>query len=104
MTYIQSNTTNFAYRFAVIFLISTIVLVAVYLIMIYSHTVSLANEIKKTKLALKTTMTESAEAQSEIFKSATDTFLRSKASELGLVEEKNPTYFELQKQWLFASQ
>ncbi|MEK7094131.1 MAG: hypothetical protein AAB903_02190 [Patescibacteria group bacterium] len=104
MTYIQSNNSNFMYRFAIIFLMSTIVLMAIYLIIIYSQTVNLGNEIKDSKIALKNTMTESAELQSQIFREVTDTYLKSKAGELGLVEEKNPTYFELQKQWLFASQ
>jgi len=83
---------------------STIVLMAIYLIIIYSHTVNLANDIQSSKIALRSTMTESAELQGQIFREVTDTFLKSKAGELGLVEEKNPTYFELQKQWLFASQ
>lgn len=104
MTYIQSNNSDYLFRSAIVLLMSTIVLMAIYLIIIYSHTVNLGNDIKETKMALKMTMTESAELQSRIFSEVTDTFLKSRAGELGLVEEKNPTYFELQKQWLFASQ
>jgi hypothetical protein len=66
--------------------------------------VNLINEIQAKKVSLKNAMTDSAELQNQIFRQVTDTFLKSKAGELGLVEEKNPTYFELQKQWLFASQ
>lgn len=83
---------------------STVVITAFYLIIVYSHTVNLTNEIHSQKIALRAVMTESAELKSQIFSQVTDSFLRSRAEELGLIEDKNPTYFELQKQWLFASQ
>ena len=55
-------------------------------------------------VAVKSVMVESAELQNQIYSQVTDEFLRSQAEALGLTEEKHPTYFELQKKWLFASQ
>lgn len=104
MTYIQPNQSDFFFRLAVACLMSTVVLGAIYLMIIYSRTVNLTNEIRDKGSAVKTVMVESAELQNQIYSQVTDEFLRSRASELGLVEDKHPTYFELQKKWLFASQ
>lgn len=104
MTYIQSKRSDYQFNLVIILLMSTVVLTAFYLIMIYSRTVNLSNEIRAQQTALKSVMIESAEIKNQIFSQVTDVFLKTRAAELGLVEDKNPTYFELQKQWLFASQ
>ncbi len=104
MTYIQPKNSDLLFRMIIAVLMSTVVITAFYLIIVYSRTVNLANETHSQKIALRAIMTESSELKSQIFNQVTDSFLRSRAGELGLVEDKNPTYFELQKQWLFASQ
>ena len=75
----------------------------VVLIVLYSETVSANHALAQTTLSLQKIEAENGEYKDKIF-----SFIHSDASkalveERGLVQDKNPEYFELGPQWTFAS-
>ncbi|MGC8775860.1 MAG: hypothetical protein ACP5QN_00905 [Minisyncoccia bacterium] len=86
----------------VLILIFSILLVgsALLLVVLYNNVVNLEYKINSEKKEIKKIETEISEAKENLFNLLSAENLKKIANENGLIEEKNPEYFEINsKQW-----
>lgn len=73
------------------------------LVMVYNHTVSIRHEISALDSRIQKIQADNAAGSDSVFSILDADRLESLARERNLVKETEPHYFELEKQWVFAS-
>ena len=81
---------------------SFLVVAAIYLIILYNRFVNFEHGVSGMKLQLKRVQAQNMDFQDKIFRLIDASKLESVSSGR-LIPEKNPTYFEVNQKWSYAS-
>lgn len=104
MTFIQPKKETNLFSKLNIILIIPIFVGLVLLVILYNQIVSLNHEITVSRKKLGNLEAESAELKEKLFSFLSSNNMGELATSRNLVSEKNPEYFNPQKQWAFVSQ
>lgn len=104
MTFIQPKKETNQFAKLNVFLIIPIFVGLVLLVILYNQIVSINHEISLSRKKLGNLEAQSAELKEKLFGFLSSNNMSELASSRNLVSEKNPEYFNPQKQWAFVSQ
>ena len=101
MTFIKPEKLSFLSRL-LIFTMVPLVSGVVWLIFMYNQVVNLNHEIPRLKKEIEVNQAAAAELKEKVFAFFKNENTDQITSALGLIQEKNPEYFESAQKWAFA--
>jgi len=104
MTFIQPPRSNNLLNKILLFLILGLIFGTYWLITLYSNSVGLTHGILDMRSQISQIQTQNAELKNKVFSLLDSANLQNLAKDRQLIQEKNPQYLEVDKQWSFASQ
>ncbi len=104
MTFIKNRKEGFSLNKFLIIGVIPLVLGVVWLIILYNQIVNLNHEVSVMRSDIKNIEASTAELKEKTFAFFNTSALESLKSDRGLVEERKPEYFDLNAQWVIASQ
>lgn len=106
MTFIKpkQNYSHFFLNVMFFFMIAAVLMATLWLIMLNNRLVDLKHNISEIKVAFGEIQTQSAELKAKTFSFFSNQNVGNLAREVGLLQEKNPDYLKIDRQWQFASQ
>lgn len=103
MTFIQHHKSNLLQTWMLWVLVALTVVASVWLVYLYNRAVNLKHGISEVQNEIERIQTENSELKEEIFVLLDSDKFREFAAERGLVQERDPRYFELDRKWSLAS-
>ncbi len=103
MTFIQPNKESSPFARLNILLLIPIFFGLVSLVILYNQAVSTNHEIGTAREKLELVEVESAELKEKLFSLLSGDKVSDLVASAGLISDKNPEYFNPQKQWAFVS-
>ncbi len=77
---------------------------AIWLVVLYNRMVNVTHGMENARAEIKTLQTQNSELQERIFTLFDNRNLLKLAEEKSLIKDRNPQYFEVDRQWSLASQ
>lgn len=103
MTFIQPNNKEGSFLNKILMILAGLLFLgSVWLVVIYNSVVNFNHGISQMKAEVEQIQAQNVEIENKIFSLINDASLKNKAGE-GLVQDKNPQYFEVNQQWSYAS-
>ncbi len=101
MTFIQPQKRNSILNKILFLLTVNVIVGAFWLVMLYNNSVNFNHGLVSLRGELQQVEARNAQIKDALFRLFNDAVLH--INQLGLVQEKNPQYFEINSQWSYAS-